>query len=577
VKLRTRLIVVFLVVALLPLGLVIWQLTEHVTEHFTSQFERRANALGASVDDRFQQISDELNGAVEGIATTNPFFKTELLTLLRNPPLPDKTLRDTRSEAEKSLSNRLLDTFAVLSLRHEGRVIASGHHEGEPRPDRMAVERFKAKDKKPFFRQEEVDERQTGRVFARWTLQTQRDIEGTVGLVGGQLVDRLLDKLMVGVGGGDVLVSFEIDGERIKANFDGQSPPGPDGFEEREIVVTTVSELGSKAAFRIFMSRKSLVEAQGSIRRLGLALAGVAALLAFVLGFWLAGRLSKPLEELAGAATQVASGRRDLVVRERRGKDELAELIRAFNVMTDTLEVGEKRLKQTERIAAWQEIAKRIAHEIKNPLTPIQLNIELLQRSYRKEPERFDQHYGELISSTLQEVSRVGRIVNEFSNFARMPAPHRESVCLGELISSTLLMHQEVSAETQLSHTGAAVLEASVDQDQMRQVLTNLVKNAIEAVSSNTDSLHQGLVTVALTEETSSEGESFAVIAVEDNGPGIPAETMDKLFTPYFTTKTGGTGLGLAIVHRIVVEHGGNIEVSSREPHGTCFSIRLPV
>ena len=574
-KLRTRLIVLFLVVALLPLGLVIWQLTDIVTERFSAQFDERVTAVEASVDKRFAQISGDLNEAVEGIAQ-EPFFKSELLTLLHNPPLEDAKTREARDKAEQQLSSGLLDTFTVLSLKNGGWEIASGHREGDPRPVRLAAERFKGEDRKPFFRQEEVGDRQAGRDLKRWTLQTQRDIEGTVGLVGGQLVDRLIDKLMVGIGGGDVLVSFEIDGERIKANFDGDTPSVPDEYREQEIVVETVSELGSKAAFRIFMSRKSLVAAQESIRRLGLGLAGLAAFLAFVLGFWLAGRLSKPLEELAGAATQVASGRRDLVVQERRGKDELAELIRAFNVMTDTLEVGEKRLKQTERIAAWQEIAKRIAHEIKNPLTPIQLNIELLQRSYRKEPERFDQHYGELISSTLQEVARVGRIVNEFSNFARMPAPHREVICLGGLIGSTLLMHQEVSAGIQLSQTGMDSLQVSVDQDQMRQVLTNLVKNAIEAVSSDTDTPSQGSVRVGLTQESGAKGASFAVITVDDNGPGIDAEIMEKLFTPYFTTKAGGTGLGLAIVHRIVVEHGGTIEVSGQEEQGTRFTIRLP-
>jgi nitrogen fixation/metabolism regulation signal transduction histidine kinase len=396
-----------------------------------------------------------------------------------------------------------------------------------------------------------------------------------VALVGGKVVDeKMLVALMVGIGREDVRVAFEIDGQRIAADFPGEYPDWPEGFDTRRIKVQQTGDKGPAALWSVYLSRRDLKTALRTIRESGLLLAGLGGLVALILGLWIARRLSKPLEELASAAGEVAAGRRDLVVRERGGADELAVLVRSFNVMTDELAAGEERLKQSERIAAWREIAKRIAHEIKNPLTPIQLNIEMLQRGYRDNPDSVDKQYREVIESTLYEVGRVKRIVDEFSHFARMPAPVLTTTCLGELIDSTIALHREVSGEVRLSRSGLPKLQASVDPDQMRQVLTNLIKNAIEAVDSDKDRADPGCVDVGLEVQAN---QSVAVITVADTGPGIPEEVRERLFTPYFTTKTLGTGLGLAIVHRIVAEHGGEISVSQRAEGGTCFVVRLPV
>ena len=577
-KLRARLVVLFLVVALVPLALVFFLLMDWTTAQFETQFEQRASAVSQAVENRFGQASREVAGQVEQVAANGALY--ELKTHVKNQPgaVPPHVQQAVDRTLADNIASARLDTLAVVTLQPRLEVISSAHQDGALVADDMAVQRAQADEKRPFFRYERIENQEKGQLESFWTLQTQRNLSPSLIVVGGQKIDSMVQGLLVGLGTSGVHIAFEIDGKRIQATFDGPgTPPGEDGFEERTIPISAVSNTGATGTIRLYMSRTEVVKARASLLNRGLMLGGLAVLLALVLGVWLSGRLSSPLEELAGAATQVASGRRDLIVRERRGRDELSDLIRAFNVMTDTLEESETRLKQSERIAAWREIAKRIAHEIKNPLTPIQLNIELLQRSYRREPDRYDEHMGEVLSTTLKEVARVGRIVNEFSNFARMPAPVRRPTCLGEMVSSTLVLHAEASGETVLETTGLSELEASIDPDQIRQVLTNLVKNAIEAVAENGERESKGLVQVDLAKNTMPDGSRLALLSVSDNGPGMPSETRDKLFTPYFTTKVGGTGLGLAIVHRIVVEHGGSIEVLPNEPQGTRFTVRLPV
>ena len=219
--------------------------------------------------------------------------------------------------------------------------MASAHQVGIPIPDPAAATRARAEDSRPFFRQEEIDE--GGVVTTYWTLQTQRMLSADLVVVGGQKVDRMLEELRVGLSTKDVHLVFEIDGKSL---FGESGPPGgSEGFEKRVIPIQSVSEQGASGQILLFVSRSSVVEAQQSLLERGFALAGLALILALVLGFWLSGRLSKPLEDLAEAAGKVASGRRDLSVKERRGRDELSELIRSFNIMTETLEDSETRLK----------------------------------------------------------------------------------------------------------------------------------------------------------------------------------------------------------------------------------------
>jgi len=240
----------------------------------------------------------------------------------------------------------------------------------------------------------------------------------------------------------------------------------------------------------------------------------------------------------------------------------------AFNRMTHDLRDAREQLRQTERVAAWQEIAKSLAHELKNPLSPIRLSIETLRKARERSHENFDVLFDESTKTILHEVDRLRNIVDEFSRFARLPAPQRKKTDLREVAAQAALLHAEGDAPvtTDLSVTP---VEAYVDADQITQVLHNLLQNARDAARV-AHPAGGGAVGLSLERKAGT-----VYIRVEDNGNGIPPDQTEAIFDPYYTRKEGGTGLGLAITQRIVTEHGGRIDVESRAGR-TVFTVVLP-
>jgi two-component system, NtrC family, nitrogen regulation sensor histidine kinase NtrY len=254
-----------------------------------------------------------------------------------------------------------------------------------------------------------------------------------------------------------------------------------------------------------------------------------------------------------------------------RAKDEVGAVASAFNFMMEDLRTAKDRLVIAERIAAWQEIARRLAHEIKNPLTPIQMAMDTLRKSYKKQHPEFPEILEESTRTVLEEADRLKKIVAEFSDFARMPKPELARMDLNEVIRSALSLYQGGSVKIDMK-LAKDLPEIDGDKGQLTQVLLNLVENARDAIGSRED----GHITI-----TTKKGDANdrTLLIVEDNGPGVPAELKDKVFAPYFTTKQtkGGTGLGLAIVHRIVSDHGGRITISDARDRGARFAIELPL
>jgi nitrogen fixation/metabolism regulation signal transduction histidine kinase len=287
--------------------------------------------------------------------------------------------------------------------------------------------------------------------------------------------------------------------------------------------------------------------------------------LALLFGALLARRLSRPLDELAEGARAVARGDLDVHV-HATGRDEVGELGVAFNRMTADLRTAREQLVRAERVAAWREIAQRIAHEIKNPLSPIQMSIETLQRARQKSPESFDALFTESAHTILDEVTRLKNIVSEFSSFARMPAPQLAPVDLGQVIDAALALYAGGATAVERSLT-PDLPTVMADRDQMTQVLLNLLENARDAVA-----MQEGALVRVTTRATATRVE----LEVTDNGPGLSDEARARVFTPYFTTKARGTGLGLAIVHRIVSDHGGEIRVGGALGQGAVFTVALP-
>ena len=225
-------------------------------------------------------------------------------------------------------------------------------------------------------------------------------------------------------------------------------------------------------------------------------------------------------------------------------------------------------LIRAQKVAAWREVARRLAHEIKNPLTPIQLSAERLQRHFAGAPEATRALVDECATAIVTEVEALKGLVDEFSQFARMPAPRATPTDLHGLLDDALALYSGLFSDVQIRTRYADSLpKVSADPEQIRRVIINIVDNAIEAVE------RRGAIDIETQHDA---GHSLVRIVVADNGPGIPAAERDKLFLPYYSTKHRGSGLGLAIVRRIVAEHGGSIDVSDNVPHGTRFAIELP-
>jgi two-component system nitrogen regulation sensor histidine kinase NtrY len=235
-------------------------------------------------------------------------------------------------------------------------------------------------------------------------------------------------------------------------------------------------------------------------------------------------------------------------------------------------------LVRTQRIAAWRDVARRLAHEIKNPLTPIQLCAERLGRHFGGAPEPTRALVEECTTTIVGEVESLKALVDEFAQFARMPAPRAVPCNLNAVLTDTLALYNGLFSQIQMDRRFAPALPpVRLDVEQIRRVVINLVDNAIEAMGGLQAGPRPGGELPRIAIETQHDaGNAVARIVISDNGPGVPAADREKLFMPYYSTKGRGSGLGLAIVRRIVAEHGGSIEVGDNVPQGSRFVIELP-
>ncbi|WP_394823685.1 sensor histidine kinase [Pendulispora albinea] len=304
---------------------------------------------------------------------------------------------------------------------------------------------------------------------------------------------------------------------------------------------------------------------------------------ALLLAFFLARSLSRPIEELASQAQKVASGEaRPISV---RGTGEMADLTAAFDRMLEDLEATRRRLAATSRVAAWREVARRVAHEVKNPLAPIRAAVETLRRLRARDDPAFDEYFDEATRTVLDEVHRIANIVTEFTRFARLPPPRPSEVDLVELVKQVATLQKANAPSATIDvHVRGTPPRVLADRDQIVQVATNLLQNALDAVKDNPDPR----VTVTLEPQRdlrrpSAEPGSAAVsrarvlLTVADNGTGIAPEIAARLFEPYATTKPHGTGLGLAIAQRIAIEHDGELSYIGTPGQGAVFRLALPV
>jgi len=589
VRLATKLTLAILGIAVPTLGVGGWLLVDNTQQIFERGFEERVSGIERGVQQRLKGVAAELERALDRIAG-DPIVTRDLLEpLARGRFYGDGDVDYERAivrDARRLMTSAVLDTLRLVDLDRKGHVIALGHRTGIEETDPELMELIEQHPESAFFRHERTENHETGGTDEVWTLQVAHVVGGgpgferaRVALVGGRIVDRrLVDDLRVVAGEGTAVVLDDVEGRRVAATFEGAEPPAvAGGYASQERAMRNPTSPEPVARLRVFVPRTELALRREALWTTAAALGGGVIAAALLMGLLVARRMSKPLEALAQAAAEVAVGRRDRPVPVPRGKGEVAELTRAFNQMTLDLTASEERLRQSERVAAWREIARRIAHEIKKPLSPIQMSIEMLKKVWERKHPEFEKIFEESTATILEEVARMKRIVTEFSDFARMPAPRPAPTDLGELVTQVASLVRETAPSIDVRVVAAEGLVAEVDGDQVRQAVLNLVKNALEAVDADRSGAGAGRGRGSVEVRAERDGPASVRLVVTDDGPGLTPETRQRLFTPYFTTKASGTGLGLAIVHRIVEEHEGSVQVDSEIGVGTRFVVRLPV
>ncbi len=309
------------------------------------------------------------------------------------------------------------------------------------------------------------------------------------------------------------------------------------------------------------------------------SLVSVVIVIALVIGVILSRRVTQRVAALARATKRVGAG--DLSVTVPTGAaDEVTELTQAFNEMVRDLRESRARIEYLQRIGAWQDFARRLAHEIKNPLTPIQLAAQEMDHSYEGDDAAYRKKLEHARAIIEEEVATLRRLVGEFSSFAKLPEADLVAADLREFV-----MSMEGSVPAILGDVGgkdpASVqvlikcatdpMPVRIDPMMLKRCLDNLVRNGVQALHRSPSS-EQGKVVVEAYPE-----DDFAVIEIRDNGPGVPRDDWDRIFDPYYTTKSEGTGLGLAIVKKVVLEHGGEVRLTDSPEGGAQFRIELPL
>jgi len=564
VKLRGRFTIWFALAAVVPIAAAALGTRQVLSNNYREMYLRRQRAAEALAAQEIGRLQRELALTVESLAQHDtPFVDGLLVELVKHGDrLPGEVIRRLREQGTQLMSGLRLDILMLID--GEGVVMFGPHSSAEGDRDRAPIERAERTRGAPIFARETMTRGAgTGQKLVVESARTVRRGPYQVTVVGGRVIDL------------EVLVNLRQD-KAVSARIVDQngavlvSVAGSwDGAPGGQVLRLQLPGDGDKPIAWLELS-VSQAELQTVLREVSLLSvgAGAAALLATVLlGLFVAARMTRDLDELVVGAQAASRGDLDHQVPVRTG-DEIGAVAEAFNTMMIDLKDSKDRLVLAERIAAWQEIARRLAHEIKNPLTPIQMSVETLRKTWAKKHPSFDEIFEESTQTVLEEADRLKRIVSEFAEFARLPKPEKRALDLNELVGATTSLYQgSVEIERDLE-SGLPAIEA--DKDQLSQVLLNLLENARDAVGSDGQ--------VRVQTRVLRPGRAVSLV-VEDSGPGVPTEVRDRIFTPYFTTKheSGGSGLGLAIVHRIVSDHGGRIAVGSSSLGGARFLIELPV
>ena len=568
-KLRGRFTLTLALAALVPITVAAVVTREVIADSYRSDYEDTRKTVEASVRRELETMANDVSSAAAALADPrNPFVGVLLGELAKG------TLHANKSEALKGLREQGGQVMRGLSLQSltvtgpDDTVLITPHYrDATDATDPTVRERAVKTGGQAYFNFEPIrtgPSHETELVVQAAHLARKDGY--TVALVAGRRVtDRVLAPLRR-----PGRVDARIVGEQHPVDLPAAEKDWATFAKKPPIAIPLLGPDGARIArIEIAVSDGDL---DAVLRKLTLTSAGLAAaaLLAVVLiGLLVARRTARDLDKLVEGSLAAARGDLDYRV-PVRSKDEVGAVAAAFNFMMEDLRSSKEKLVIAERIAAWQEIARRLAHEIKNPLTPIQMAMDTLRKTWKKQHPSFGEILDESTATVLEEADRLKHIVTEFSDFARMPKPELTRIELNEVVRNAAKLYQE-AAPVEV-HLGDRLPELDADKNQLSQVVLNLVENARDAIGTR----EGGKVSISTR---IGEAGDRVLLVVEDNGPGVPPELKDRVFAPYFTTKhaKGGTGLGLAIVHRIISDHGGRIIVTDAKGGGARFTIELPL
>ena len=587
---RTKVFLIFLTTVLASVALVAYGVTHYTQRAFEQMDAQRTQALEEQFRKEFAQRGEVVAQQVENITNSDVTVRM-VLDLARPNADASLYLHDANGAAQ----SHGLDF--VEFVNSDGTLVSSAQYPARVGYKNDWVTASKNWDTTgAFLKREELPE---SAALSLTAVRTQTVGDKTIYIIGGRRLDQ------------NFLASLELPGgmrallyKNLEPDFVGAALTDANGSVDRaemfqplieqiqkqpQDLVKTISWGNDAASAETFhamplkgrngellgvlllgSSAKELVLLKREILKIAAVVALAALIIGLLVSWWVSRRITRPVEELANGAREVASGHWDTKI-DVSGSDEIGQLAGAFNEMTGTLAAQKEKLVQTERVAAWRELARRLAHELRNPLFPLQITVENLQRARQLGPQQFQEVFSEATATLKAELANLNTIVGRFSDFSKMPTPEFSKVNVNEALREALrLFEAQFTAVGKPSITTEyfltdALPEIDADADLLHKAFQNLVLNAMDAMPAG------GTLSLRSTDA----GETVR-LEISDTGKGLTPEECSRLFTPYYTTKQLGTGLGLAIVQSVVADHHGTICVSSEEGHGTTFRIELP-
>jgi signal transduction histidine kinase len=591
VSFRRKLLLVFALTVFLSVAAVAWMVSLVTRHAFERSNEERTAALVAQFQHEFRRHSDDVVHSVEAIAASEA---TTRMALALNRSSSQST--GYLNEAAPVAESHQLDFLEFVDAR--GTIVSSAQSPakfGYPETSLANLPQLVAKP--AFLKQEELPQ---GTALGLFAVRSTTVGDKPVYVIGGKRLDKnslaslelpsgmramlyqvsgafFVPQALIDASGSvkqpealaPLILQVQKQGREFTQLMHWSSDPADD--ETIHAIPLNGADDKTLGVLLIGSSRRAYVEVKRHIQSAAMLVGGAGILLAILLSSWAAARVTRPVEQLARAAREVAAGNLNTQV-EVRSHDEVGELADAFNRMTRELLEQKERLVQTERVAAWRELARRLAHELKNPLFPLQLTVENLIRAYEQSPQLFEEIFRESSATLLAEINNLKQIIARFSEFSKMPQPQLQQVRVNDLVNGVLRLFQAqlqsrngggIECRTHLQEGLAPI---SADPDLLHRAVSNLVLNAMDAMP-------QGGILILRTRQNLDR----QYIEVCDTGVGLTREECERLFTPYYTSKQHGTGLGLAIVQSVVSDHGGTISVQSEPGKGTTFLIELPI